>query len=124
MDHKIPVGDTVSRAWTEVAQGSRLANHMLQAMPDPTPSSNFAKVNALYPHEKASDWHRAYLSAALEHLVVWADIAAPLKFHPEHEVTFSFRRHTLLEPSSSSRAGVRPYLRQCRTSHPHPRIRH
>ena len=96
MNQKIPVGEAASRAWTEVAQGSRMSNHMLQAMPDPAPGSKFAKVNAEYPFEKASDWHRSYLAAALEHLILWADIAAPLKFHPEHEVTFSFRpAHTL-----------------------------
>ena len=73
-----------------------MSSRMLQAMPDPAPSSKFAQVNAEYPFEKASDWHRSYLSAALEHLIVWADIAAPLKFHPEHEVIFSFRpAHTL-----------------------------
>jgi hypothetical protein len=93
---RIPVGEDASRSWTEVAHGSRMSNHMLQAMPDPAPISKFAMINAEYPFEKASDWHRSYLSAALEHLVVWADIAAPLKFHPEQEVLFSFRpAHTL-----------------------------
>ena len=96
MDQRIPVGEAVSRAWTEVAQAARLSNHVLQAMPYPTLTSNFAQINAVYPFEKASDWHRSYLGAALEHLIVWADIVAPLKFHPEHEVTFTFRpAHTL-----------------------------
>jgi hypothetical protein len=96
MGERIPVGEAVSREWTEIAQGARLSNHVLQAMPDPTLTSNFAQINAVCPFEKASDWHRSYLGAALEHLIVWADIVAPLKFHPEHEVTFTFRpAHTL-----------------------------
>lgn len=69
---------------------------MLRHAPEPAATSSFAAINAIYPHERASDWHRSYLAAALEHLTVWADIAAPLKFHPEHVATFTFRpAHTL-----------------------------
>jgi hypothetical protein len=60
-----------------------MAQNILQHIGDPPPESNFALVNSLYANEKASDWHRSYLAAALEHLIVWADFAAPLKFHPE-----------------------------------------
>lgn len=96
MDERIPVAESVSRAWAEVANGARMTNHMLTSMPSLTAASNFAQIDAVYAYEKASDWHRAYLAAALEHLVVWADFAAPLRFHPEHEVTFTFRpAHTL-----------------------------
>lgn len=60
-----------------------MANRILHNVEDPSPDSNFAQINAIYPNEKASDWHRSYLTAALEHLLVWADIVAPLRFHPD-----------------------------------------
>lgn len=91
MNERIPVDEATSQAWAAVAHGARMAEHILRNVGDPAPGSNFAQINALYPHEKASDWHRSYLAAALEHLMVWADIAAPLKFHPEQEVTHTFR---------------------------------
>ncbi|WP_157741370.1 hypothetical protein [Jiangella sp. DSM 45060] len=58
---------------------------------DPSPISNFVKINEIYVHEKASDWCRSYLRAALEHLLLWAEYVAPLNFPPDHEVTHSFR---------------------------------
>lgn len=66
--------------------------HMLQSWnDDPTPGSNLAKVNRLYPYEKVSDRARHYVSAGLEHLTMWADFAAPFKFHEEQTTTFSLR---------------------------------
>lgn len=71
-------------------------NHMLTEMPAPAAESNFALLDSLYPFEKASDWHRSYLTAAMEHLLLWADFAAPLKFDPAHEVIFRARpAHTM-----------------------------
>lgn len=91
MDKRIPVDEATSLAWAQVAHTARLAHHMLKGTPGPAPNSHFTQINALYPHEKASDWHRSYLTAALDHLLIWANIVAPLKFHPEHEVTHAFR---------------------------------
>lgn len=64
---------------------------MVKSCGDPTPASNFAEVNDLYPFEKVSDRARHYVTAALEHLVMWADFAAPLKFHPDQTTTFTMR---------------------------------
>lgn len=64
---------------------------MLDLCGDPASTSNFQQVNELYPYEKVSDRARHYLNAALEHMVFWADLAAPLKFHPEQTVTFTLR---------------------------------
>lgn len=50
---------------------------------DPQPGSNFADVAELYPYEKVSDRVRAYLMAGIEHMLMWADFTAPLKFHEE-----------------------------------------
>lgn len=91
MSDRIPVPDDVTLAWVSVAHSARLASHILRGVGDPRPASNFAQINAIYSYEKASDWHRAYLAASLEHLLIWADIAAPLKFHPEHETVHTFR---------------------------------
>ena len=81
----------VSQAWAAVAHGARLSSRILQSVGDPVQGSNSAELNAAYPHEKASDWHRSYLGAALEHLVMWADLVAPLKFHPEQVAIHTFR---------------------------------
>lgn len=91
MDERIPVDGASSLAWTEIAQGSRLSHRLLSNIGDPALASNFIQINNYYPQEKASDWCRAYLSAAFEHLIMWADYVAPFKFHPEHVVTHSLR---------------------------------
>lgn len=80
-----------ARTWVAIAQEARMAHRVLHGVGDARRGSNFAQIDSVYPYEKASDWHRAYLTAALEHLIVWADIVAPFKFHPEHEVTHTFR---------------------------------
>lgn len=91
MDTGVPVDGDTARAWVAVAQSARMAQRILRAVGAPAPRSNFSQIDSTYPFEKASDWHRAFLSAALEHLILWADLAAPLKFHPEQDVTHSFR---------------------------------
>jgi hypothetical protein len=47
--------------------------------------------------EKVSDRARHYVTAALRHMLMWADYAAPFKFHPEQAVT--------LRPSYAWRPG-------------------
>lgn len=91
MDQPLPVDEANSQAWAAVAYGTRTISHVLQSIGSPSPASNLQQVDDLYPFEKASDWHRSYLFAALEHLAVWADSVAPLKFHPEHRVLHTFR---------------------------------
>jgi len=58
---------------------------------DPRPDSNFAKVADLYPVEKVSDRVRAYLLAGIEHMLTWAELAAPLRFHEEQVMTVTLR---------------------------------
>ena len=41
-----------SRAFTEVAQGSRIYWHMIESCGDPAEGSNFVRGNELYPFEK------------------------------------------------------------------------
>ena len=103
VEAQVPVDQEARQAWTEVAASARMSKHMLRSTGDPRPGSNFAQINDLYRFEKASDWHRSFLDAAVEHLVMWADFAAPLKFHADHAVTFTFRpAHTLARAALES----------------------
>ena len=101
MTRRIPVDRATSLAWVEIAHGARLHNRILGNVPDPINGAEFAVVDALYPYERASIWHRSYLNAALEHLLVWADLVAPLRFHPEQELI-----HTLRPAYTLSRAAL------------------
>jgi hypothetical protein len=76
---RVPIPSEVSQSFTEIAQGTRLVWHMFSTWGDPASGSNFEQVNSLYPFEKVSERSRHYVSAALEHLNMWADFAAPFK---------------------------------------------
>lgn len=79
--------------------------HVLSHAGDPAPGSNFAHVMDLYPFEKVSDRSQAYLSAAFEHLILWADYVAPFKFHPEQVTNFALRpTYTLARAALESAA--------------------
>jgi hypothetical protein len=116
MDYRVPVDEETSRAWVAIAHGARVANHMLHRLGEPEPNSNFTRVNAIYPNEKASDWNHSYLAASLEHLMVWADIAAPLEFHPEQRVTHSFRPAFTLARASLEAASQAVWMTGGRTA--------
>lgn len=70
----------------EIAIGLRVEGEILHSFGDPAVDSPFAEANDLYPWEKASDWCREYLSAALESALLWADFHMPLSFGPEARV--------------------------------------
>lgn len=54
-----------------------------------------------------ADRARAYLTAAIEHLIFWADVQVPLKFHPEHAVEVTLRpSYTLGRAALESAAQV------------------
>lgn len=88
---RVLVDASSSLAWTEVAQGARLSWHTFVNVPPPVSGSNFDRAMELFPDEPVADRARSYTAAALEHLILWADVAAPLRFHPEHEVHFQQR---------------------------------
>lgn len=90
-DPRVRVPDEDSRAFTEIAIGVRTNWAVFNDCPPPVPKSAFAQTREIYPFEPLDERVGAYVRAALEHLVWWADWAAPLKFHPEHEVNFSLR---------------------------------
>lgn len=85
MDQRIPVDPETSREWVAIAHQARIDVRVLEQVTDPDTRSNFDLIDSGYPQELASTWHRSYLKAALEHLVLWAELIAPLKFHPEQE---------------------------------------
>ncbi|MGJ9412404.1 hypothetical protein ACHAAC_06805 [Aeromicrobium sp. CF4.19] len=76
--------------WKEIATSSRWSLRVLSQVGDPADGSPFAQVNMVHT-EKASDWCRGFLDASAEHMRHWADFAAPLKWHPDHVVTHTFR---------------------------------
>ncbi|WP_350005117.1 hypothetical protein [Pseudarthrobacter sp. WHRI 8279] len=88
---KVPLAREIMEPWVAVAQSSRLVNDVLSQIGEPLPGSNFEWVNAHYPFERSSDWCREFLAAAIEHMQLWADHVAPLRFHEEAEVIHTFR---------------------------------
>ncbi|QMW65278.1 hypothetical protein H4N58_13825 [Mumia sp. ZJ1417] len=104
-EERVPVDPESSRAWVEVAQGTRISWHIFRNVPLPCEGSNFAAMRDLYPYEPVDERARSYVGAALEHLVMWADHAAPFKFHPEHEANFHQRPpYTLARAAMESAA--------------------
>ncbi len=91
MDQLLPVDPEIAASWTAIAIGSRVSHRTLELTGAPGPGSRLAQVDAAYPSEQVSARVRGYLGAALEHLMFWADHAAPLKFHEEQSVLVSLR---------------------------------
>ncbi len=90
-EERVQVDPEGLRAWVEVAQGTRLSWHTFVNVPAPAEGSNFARTQELYPFEAVDERARSYVRAALEHLMMWAEYAAPFKFHPEQESNFQQR---------------------------------
>ncbi|WP_413543667.1 hypothetical protein [Citricoccus nitrophenolicus] len=102
---QIRVSPEAAEALGFAAQSARLSLHMLEGCGDPDVGSNFHTVNALYPYEKASDRARSYAHSALQHLSMWADFFAPLKFHPEQGAVIWVRpAYTLARAAMESSA--------------------
>ncbi|MCW2540962.1 MAG: hypothetical protein JWN95_2687 [Frankiales bacterium] len=87
----ILIDEDNQKAWIAVAHSTRINERILSRIGDPLPGSNFAKVAELYPFERVADRARAYLRAGLDHLVMWADFAAPFKFHQDQVLNFTLR---------------------------------
>lgn len=101
MNAPIPVESGVQQEWVEVAQGARLAWNTLTNVGEPREGSNAFTMNAFYPYERVDERARAYLTAALEHLLVWSELAAPLAFHPDQVVI-----HAQRPPYTLARAAI------------------
>jgi hypothetical protein len=98
---RTPVDEENTRRWTAVAHSARVHHRVMMTVGEPQPGSNLADVGELYPFEKVADRVRSYITAGIEHMVMWADFTAPLKFH-EEQVT----NHTLRPAYTLSRATI------------------
>lgn len=65
--------------WVVAAHTARVAHYVLEQVVDPKPESALAADNAAYKWEKCSAWTRSSLVAAIDHLILWANIVAPLR---------------------------------------------
>lgn len=102
------------QAWIAVAHGTRINERMLSRIGEPAPGSNFAQVANLYPFEKVSERARAYLRAGLDHLMMWADYAVPLKFHPDQTLNFTLRPTYTLSRSAIEASSQAVWLMETR----------
>ncbi|QKJ18939.1 hypothetical protein [Microbacterium hominis] len=76
----------------EVAHGARILQHMFEAMGPPLPTSYLGPdADGGRGLREMAEWCEGYLDAAIDHLVLWADYAVPLKFHPDARLTFALR---------------------------------
>jgi hypothetical protein len=91
VSERVGVDEEVSLAWAAIAHGTRVDLRVMTSVGEPTPGSNLAQVADLYPFERVSDRVRAYLMAGIEHMLIWADLSAPLIFHPDQVVNVTLR---------------------------------
>lgn len=73
--------------WIEVAQAARIDAYVLDRLPPAAAGSFFANEDL----DNLERWCAGLIEAGLSHLLLWADYAVPLKFHPEAETAHSFR---------------------------------
>ena len=86
--------------WIEVSQSARLNADVLERLMPPLEGS-FLRPTADDPLKNMAWWCHGFLEAAVDHLLLWADYAAPLKFHPEALVA-----HTLRPAFTLARAAI------------------
>lgn len=85
----LDVEDT--RPWVQVALSARVMDEILRGTEAPAPGSPLTAADELFAAEPVSEWARAYLAAALQHLIMWADYATPLSLAPGARVSFALR---------------------------------
>lgn len=86
---RLPEAD--SNRFTETAVGIRLSWHAFIHVGQPRPGSNLAQVHRLFPYEPVAARAAAYIQAALDNLLLWADFVAPTRYHPEQVTYFTLR---------------------------------
>lgn len=82
--------------WVQATYLVRACDLALVGAVDPTPSSLLAYADALYRWEKVSAWSRNYLTAGIEHMLLWADLVAPYSFDEGHINHVRFRPYLLM----------------------------
>lgn len=96
VDMKVPVAPKYDEKIASLAVKIRLFAHHHAATPPPAETSNFGQLRRFGTDETLSRQARGMIDASLEHLVFWADHAAPLQFHPEHETLITLRPYFTL----------------------------
>jgi hypothetical protein len=105
MSEPLRVDHENSRTWTVVAHTARVDHRIMSLIGDPQQGSSPARVDDLYPFEKVSDRVRAHLLAGIEHMLMWADLAAPLKLHEDQVMNVTLRpAYTLARATTEASA--------------------
>ncbi|WP_262001985.1 hypothetical protein [Microbacterium sp. Mcb102] len=86
-----PLSRTVTEPWVQVALSARVMQQTLRSVPEVRSGAYLDVLRRFLPQEPVDVWCRGFLEASLEHLVMWADYATPLKYHPEASVEFTLR---------------------------------
>lgn len=80
-----------SNRLTETAVGIRVNWHSFINVGQPRATSNLAQAQRLFPFEPVAERAVAYIQAAFDNLLLWADFVAPTRFHPEQVTYFTLR---------------------------------
>ena len=75
--------------WIIVAQGTRLDRFAIHRIGAPTLGWFLRSRLDGDPVHEMTTFSRGYLDAAVDRLILWADHAVPLKFHPDTIVSTS-----------------------------------
>lgn len=78
-DERGRVPDEELTKWAAAAHTARVAKYVLDQVVDPKPDAALASDDAAFRWEKCSAWTRSSLTAATDHLILWANIVAPQK---------------------------------------------
>lgn len=76
--------------WLEVSVGARLNAEVLGRLMPPSEGS-FLHPSSNDPLKNMTWMCHGFLEAAADHLLLWADYAAPLKFRPDAETVYTLR---------------------------------
>ncbi len=90
------LSDEHRERWAAATYWVRGCELALKEAVDPRPDSWLAHADRLYRWEKVSAWSRSYLTAAIDHLLLWADLVAPYKFAEDHINHVRFRPYVML----------------------------
>jgi|GEM_PF-1223419 len=83
---RLPITEDGGQRMFSAAANARTARNMLNAIGDPKLGARLWWDDCLYPWEKETAWLRQYLSAAIEHVEMYADIVVPRRYFEGMEV--------------------------------------
>ncbi|ALJ18422.1 hypothetical protein [Microbacterium sp. No. 7] len=77
--------------WIEAAQGVRLNAYALELLGPPLAGSLLGPTDDSAGLQNMAAWCRGYLESAADHMMLWSDHVAPLKFHLEATIVHTLR---------------------------------